>query len=161
MLEPADQEKISATIKTHWSIYFSFVVAVIMYVIVTYLVTGSGTPEGSRPDTLRGVLIAASILAAVVKFWAHRKQADEASYTKCHTIDDIIKKYAFYFFISLGMAEIPALCGMIMVFITQQMGEWTIFIIISAILYAMSAPRSSVLEKVIAANRMRQRTDAE
>jgi len=161
MLEQADQEKISAMIKTYWFIYFSFVVGVAMYVMVTFMVTSSGTPQDSRPDTLGRALIVVSILAAFVKVWAHRKQVEEKSYAGCQNLDDIIKKYASYFFISLGMAEIPALCGMVMVFLTQRMGEWAIFIIISTVLFAMSAPRSGVLENVVAAWRMWQTTEAE
>lgn len=161
MLDQADQEKINAMIKTYWSIYFAFVVGVIMYVVVTFVITGSGEPRDAQPDRLGSALVAVSLLAVVVKFWAYRKQADEKSYAGCKSLDDIIKKYGSYFMISLATCEIPALCGIIMVVLTFRMEEWAIFIVISAFLFAMSAPRSSVLQTIVSARRMWWSTEDE
>jgi putative effector of murein hydrolase LrgA (UPF0299 family) len=155
MLDPADQEKIQTTVKTYWGIYLSIVVSCVMYIFVTYIVTSSGTPRETSPAIFRSLLIVLSIVAGAGKFWVLRMQADEERYLQCGDIDDIIKKFGSYLFISMALCQIPAMFGLIMVFLTMRMGEWAVFLVIGAYLFATATPRSSVLENMVEAHNAR------
>ena len=155
MLGSADEEKIRKTMTANWAIYFSFVMALVMYVIVSYLVTGSGSKVRPAPAMLRGALIGLSVGLVGVKFWFQGRQSDTSSYERCRDVDEVIKKYGYYFFISLAAAEAPVLFGLIMVFLTQSMGEWPVFLVITVVLHAASTPRAEVLRRVVEAHLMR------
>lgn len=152
MLAPADEEKIRKIIKTNWSIYFMFVTSLVMYVIVTYLVTASASEGRPAPAMLRGAFIGLSIGFFGLAFWFRSRQSDESSYGQCRNVDEIIKKNGYYFFLSLAVAQQPALFGLIMVFLTQSMSEWPVFLVISAGSYAASTPRAELLRRVVEAH---------
>ncbi len=159
MLDQADQEKIQTTIKTYWYIYFSFVMAFAMYIFITYVITAAGSGEKSTPTMLRSIFIVLSILAGAGKFWVGRMQADEQRYADCRDLDDIIKKYAQCFFISLALCEFPTLFGLIMVFLTMKMAEWGVFLVIGVALLALSTPSANVLESIAEAHYARNPAD--
>ena len=152
MLGSADEEKIGKLIKTNWSIYFSFVMALVMYVVVAYMVTASAKEPRPAPAMLRGALIGLSIGFVGIKFWLHGRQADESNYGQCRNVDEVLGKYGFYFFISLALAEAPALFGLIVVFLTQNMSEFLVFLVIAGVLHAASTPRGEVLRRMVEAH---------
>jgi len=161
MLGPVEEKRLRATISTSRYIYLAFVTAILMYTLVAYSVTATSTHKTSGFDTLRRVFIGLSLAAVVGKFWAQIRQTDERSYAKCINMELSMKKYTTYFFISMAMAEIPALCGLIMVFVTMRMGEWWMFVGISGVLLATSMPRYEVLEKIVMARLARNPAEAE
>ena len=155
MLDQAEQEKIQTMIKTNWYMYFAFVAACVMYIFVAYMTAGSSTSDRPSPHGFRSALIVLCISGVAANYMVRRMQADEQRYLQCRDLDEIIKKFSFYFFISLALCELPALFGLIMVFLTMRMGEWVVFVVIAAFLFAMSTPRSSVLEDIVAAHNER------
>jgi hypothetical protein len=160
VLGPVEEKKLRDTIKVHEHIFRAFVTAVVLYTVLAYFVTAGSTRENFGYDTLRWVLISLSLGAAAVKFWVQIWQADETSYEKCESLGESLGKYAMYFFVSLAMAEIPALCGLIMVFITMRMAEWWVFAGISAILFATSVPKYHVLENIVITRLVRNPDEA-
>lgn len=161
MLNPADQEKIRTVIKTHWSIFFAFTTAIIMYTLVLLAVTRGRTIEASPLTELRNAFVLVSLFAGAIKFWIQSRLLSEVtSYETCPNLDKIIEKYWRYNFIMLALCEFPALLGLIIVFMTMRMSEWWLFFVISAILFITSAPRAGRLEGIAEANAARHQSDS-
>jgi cytochrome bd-type quinol oxidase subunit 2 len=150
MLDPVEEEKVRIWAKAQISIFFSFFTALIMYTFVLFVITKDRTPEESRAaESLRNVFIAASILVAAIKLWVQTRFAsEEKSYVTCRSVDEVIQKFTRYHFILLALSEIPALLGLIIVFLTMRMEEWWIFFGISAFLFATSFPSRSKLQRI-------------
>lgn len=156
MLNPAEQEQVRVVIKTHWSIYLAFTMAIVMYTVVVYIVTSGRTPEPREIGALRQLFVALSVVAGAIKFWVQsRFLSSAASYQACRSLDEIVQRYWRYNFIMLALCEIPALLGLIIVFITMRLQEWWLFFGISALLFITSAPISSRLERIVEAHAAR------
>ncbi len=159
MFDLIEEKKIHGTMRVHWTILYAFVSALVMYIFVIYRVTSSSTAKPSDHDTLRWVLIALSVFAGMAKFAGQRIQAEKKRYEACEDLDRTIKKYNSFFLFSMFMCQVPALCGVIMAFVTMRMGEYWLFMGISAILFATSTPQRSMLENIVTAQRARHPVD--
>lgn len=160
MLNPAEEEKVGIVVRTHWLIYFAFAMAIIMYTVVVFLVVPGRTTEGPEIGLLRQLFIFISVAATVMKFWIQsRLLSDEASYRACRNLDETIAKYWRYNFLMLALCEIPAMLGLVAVFVSARMADWWLFLGISAVLFATSAPASAKLRRIIEAHEARWQAD--
>jgi len=156
MLDPVEQKKIDTVIRTHWFIFFSFVTAIVLYTVILLMVTEGTSIEPREMGLLRNILIAASLAAAAAKFLIQtRSFSDENAYVSRTNIDQIIQKYTSTFFVMLALAEVPALSGLVITFITMRMEEWWIFFGISLLLLVTSAPKRDRLERIAQAHASR------
>ncbi|RJP26416.1 MAG: hypothetical protein C4520_00615 [Candidatus Abyssobacteria bacterium SURF_5] len=148
MLDPADEAKLSTLAKTLWLSYFSFVAAMPAYAVVVFIVTRGNTPR-PLPFPILPLFLMISLIAAAAKFWVQsRFFANEESYRNSPGIDAIIERYTRYFYIMLALSEVPVLLGLIVAFLAMRMGEWWLFLGISILLFATSAPRPGMLRRI-------------
>lgn len=156
MLNPEDKGKIQKLIKTHWSIWLAFASAVVLYTVVVFAIFGDRSSEPQDAGMLRQVFVVLSVVLGALKFWMQsRLMFQETTYSKCQILDEIMMKYARYYVIILAICEVPALLGLVLVFLTGQIQEWWLFFIISMALYATATPRGDKLENIAQAHAMR------
>jgi hypothetical protein len=149
MLDQAAQEKLQQASKMHLKIYWAYVSSIVMYIIVTFLVPRDNSRDSDMLAMLRAIFIGLSAAAVGINFWIQtRVLGDTKYYRRCRSIDDALKVYSRYFFISLALCQLPALLGMILVFISARMMEWTPFVVIVVFMHATSIPRASRLENI-------------
>ena len=157
MLNPAEEEQVRTVIRTHWLIYFSFTTAVLMYTFVVFVITQGGEPQQMQVGMMRQIFLIVSVVAGIVKFWVQsRYLSDDASYRTCRNREEILAKYWRYNYIMLALAELPALLGLVITFVTMRLQEWWVFLAISALLLATSAPSAGRLRRIIETHSIHQ-----
>ena len=155
MLDQATQDKLQQTSKINLKIYLAYVSSIVLYIFVTFFVTADSSRDSDLPAMLRAIFIGVSAAAVGVNFWIQtRVLGDAKRYQKCRSIDEVLKVYGRYFFISLGLCQLPALLGLILVFMSLRMVDWTPFIVIIVFMHVTSIPRASRLENAAQAYAM-------
>jgi len=124
-----------------------------MYILVTYFVTGSSSKESDLPAILKGIFIGISAAAAGINFAIQTQiLGNPERYRQCRNIDDALKVYGRYFYISLALCQLPALMGLVQVFMSMRMSDWAPFIVFIIFMHATSIPRAGRLETIAQAH---------
>lgn len=155
MLDQATRDKLQQTSRTQLMIYLAYVSSVVLYIFVTFMITADSSREFDMPGTLRAIFIGISIAAVGANFWIQTRILDNAEhYQNCRSIDEVLKVNGRYFFISLALCQMPAMLGMVLVFLSMRMTEWTPFIVIVVFMHVTSIPRAARLENAAQAHAM-------
>jgi hypothetical protein len=153
MLDQATRDKLQQQSGIQLKIYLMYVFSVVLYIFVSSVVAGGSSRGSDMPGMLKAIFIGISAAAVGINFWIQtRILGNTRHYQNCRSIDEVLKKYGPYFFISLALCQLPAMLGMVLVFLSKSITDWAPFIVIVVFMHVTSIPRAARLENIAQAN---------